>query len=364
MPVRPFARDDIPQVADLNWRVLRGRKGPPPSRLTSFLQEAYFANPWLDGAQPSLVYETADGKVVGFLGVIARKMSLRGQSLRVAFGGNFVVEPEFRSTLAGLHLLTTYMAGGQDVSQTDSANDISRRLLERLGFRTIVPFSVHWARPLRPAGYAAYELSRFAGRRVSAALRFAAQPFCSVADRMAARLRFSPFRQAEAVLHASELDAETLLRCLTEFRGDYALWAEYDAHSLQWLLSFMERVQARGKLRKLVLRDDHGKVVGWYIYGVKPGAVGEVVQIGGERQSMQRILEHLFHDAWGQGVVALHGVVNSSLMDEFSDKNCFFTCRGGWMLAHSRRPEIIERLTRGDAFLSRLDGEWSMGFGR
>jgi hypothetical protein len=50
-------------------------------------------------------------------------------------------------------------------------------------------------------------------------------------------------------------------------------------------------------------------------------------------------------------------------MVDLSDKNCFFTCRGGWMAAHSRKPELLELLNRGDAFLSRLDGEWCLGLG-
>lgn len=76
-----------------------------------------------------------------FLGGIRRKMSKRGQPIRVASGGNFVVQPEARSTLAGLHLLKAYVAGDQDLSLTDSANNISRDLLERLGFRTILPLA-------------------------------------------------------------------------------------------------------------------------------------------------------------------------------------------------------------------------------
>jgi len=60
----------------------------------------------------------------------------------------------------------------------------------------------------------------------------------------------------------------------------------------------MDGMQTRGDLRKVVLRDDRQKIIGWYIYYVKPGAVGEVVQIGGERQFTKDIPDHLFYDAW------------------------------------------------------------------
>jgi len=345
---------------------MRGRKGPAPAAVQSFFQKLYFTHPWIDKTITSLVYDDKSGKIVGFLGVIPRRMSVKGQPIRVAFGGNFVVDPAARSSLAGMRLLGAYMAGDQDLSMTDSANNVSRNLLEKLGFRTILPLSVHWARPLRPAQYAAYAVSRVTGPALSAGLRFATKPFCAVADSIATRLTSSPFRQTESSsLHGSELDIETLLHCLTESRAGYSLWAEHDVASLQWLLSFMQHMPARGDLRKVVLREnsqggDSQKILGWYLYYVNPGAVGEVVQVGGERRFTKDILDHLFHDAWNHGVIALHGVVDSRWMADLSDKNCFFTCRGGWTVAHSRKPEILELLNRGDAFLSRLDGEWCL----
>lgn len=364
MPVRPLAEDDIPQVADLYWKVLRESKGPAPPAVQSFLRELYFTNPWIDSSLPSLVYDEKE-KIAGFLGVVPRKMSLRGEHVRIAFGGNFVVHPQFRNTLAGLHLLRTYMAGGQDLSLTDSANDISRALLERLGFTTILPFSVHWIRLLRPARCLIYAMSQVNAPTLSAALKFASMPFCGVADSLAARLSSSPLRQTESQLRATDLDVETLLGCLAEFWGGYSLWPQYDEPSLSWLLSFMERMKGHGDtLRRFALRDDNEKILGWYIYYQTRGGFGEVVQIGSVRQHLRSILDHLFHDAWSRGAIALHGVVDRRLMDDFSQKNCFFTCRGGWMVAHSRKPHLLELLNSGDAFLSRLDGEWCLAFGR
>lgn len=342
---------------------MRNGKGPAPPAVLSYIHDLYVTSPWVDSTVPSLVYEGKSGKIVGFLGGIRRKMSLHGQPIRVACGGNFVVHPEARSTLAGLHLLKTYMAGDQELSLTDSANNISRNLLERLGFRTIVPFSITWARPLRPAHYAIYAASRATGPALSASLNLAAKPFCYVVDGIAERLSFNPFRQTKPSLHAAELDAETLLHCLTEFRAGYSLWPEYDLPTLKWLLTFMERMHPHLDLQKVVLRDDNQKIVGWYIYYLKLGAVGQVVQIGGDRKFIKDILDHFFYDARERGAIALHGVLQSDLMPQFWDKNCFFTCRSGWTVAYSRKPELLELLNRGDALFSRLDGEWCLSLG-
>jgi hypothetical protein len=363
MPVRALAVDDIPQIADLYWTVLRKRTGSPPPAVQSFLRELYFTNPWIDSSLPSLVYEDK-GTIAGFLGVVPRKMSLGGEPVRIAFGGNFVVHPKFRNTLAGLHLLRTYMAAGQDLSQTDSANDTSRALLERLGFTTILPFSIHWLRPLRPARCLTSAMTHLSRNALSVALEFASRPFCSAADGVAARLSSNPFRQTESSLQASELDVETLLACLAEFRVGYSLWPDYDERSLSWLLSFMERMKGHGDgLRRLVLRETNGKIVGWYIYYQTRGGFADVVQIVGGRQNIKSILDHLFHDAWSQGAIAVHGVVDRRLMGDFSEKNCVFTCRGGWTVAHSYKPKFLELLNSGSALLTRLDGEWCLDFG-
>jgi hypothetical protein len=363
MPVRRLAESDIPEVAKLYWTVLRARKGAPPPIVGAFLRELYFKNPWLDPEIPSLVYDEK-GKIAGFLGVVPRRMCYRGEPVRIAYGGNFAVHPEFRTTLAGLHLLRTYMAGPQDLSQTDSANDTSRALLERLGFTTILPYSVHWVRLLRPSRCASYAMTRVSKNMLTTGLDFVVRPLCMAVDHFAATLSASPFRQNKSGLQASGLDIPTLLSCLTEFRQGYALWPDYSPESLDWLLGFMEKMKGHGdNLRKILLRDESGDIVGWYIYYRTPGGFGEVAQLGGDRKRMKEVLDHIFSDAWGYGLIGLHGTVERQLMAEFSDKNCFFTFRGGWTLAHSRESELIELLKSDGAFLSRLDGEWCLSLG-
>lgn len=363
MPVRPLAENDIPQIAELYWKILRERKGGAPDSVRSFLQELYFKNPWMDSNIPSLVYDDK-GTIAGFLGVIPRKMCYRGETVRIAYGGNFVVHPDFRNTLAGLHLLRTYMAGPQDLSQTDSANDTSRALLERLGFSTILPYSVHWVRLLRPARCATFALSQFKKNGLTSSIDFVSKPLCNVADGLATKLSGSPFRQSGSELKATLLRVETLLHCLQEYRTGYSMWPQYDVTSLRWLLDFMQRMEGHGKdLRRLALHDGSGDVVGWYIYYRNPDGFAQVVQVGGARKKIEQILHHLFYDAWSDGALALHGTVDRQWMGDLSQNNCFFTCRGGWSVAHARQPELLESLNHGEAFLSRLDGEWCFAFG-
>src|SRR5215469_13506404 len=320
MAIRPFVEADIPQVVDLYWRLMRQREGSAPLELRSLFHKLYFENPWVDSAYPSLIYEGKSGDVIGFLGIIPRKMSLCGEPVRVAFGGNFIVQPGSRSQLAGPRLLGAYLGSNYAAWQTDSANDVSRALLERLGFRTIPALNLHWIRPLKPSHYAVYALTRAVSPALASTLKVTSKPFCSLADSLATRVKASPFLQKEPRLRGSELDVETLLQCLTSFRDGYLFWAEYDVNSLKWLLSFMDRGTVRGRLRKIAVRDENDKIVGWYVYYVKPGSVGEVVQAGGDKKYTKDVLDHLFYDAWEQGVIGLHGIVDRRRMADFSDR--------------------------------------------
>ena len=360
MGVRPLKEADIPQVVDLYWNYMRRRKGPIPQALFSLFHELFFVNPFTDSTLPSLVYESSGGRVGGFVGRNVRSMSFRGRPIRAVLAGSLVVHPDFRSGLAAPRLVEGFMATDHDLTVVDSANNISKNVLERMGYRVVPALNIHWRRPLRPSHYALYGLSVTADSAAVKLFRFAANPFCSLADRVAAKLPASPFRQTKPRLQGGELDVETLLQCMLEFRKGYSLWPEYTPDSLSWLLGFMGSRTARGALRKVVLRDESQKIVGWYIYYVKPGAVGEVVQVGGGLKLTKDILDHLFWDALEHGVIGLHGVVDSRRTPDFSDKGCFFTCRGGWALAHSRDPEMMKLLERGDAFFTRLDGEWCL----
>ncbi len=105
------------------------------------------------------------------------------------------------------------------------------------------------------------------------------------------------------------------------FRKGYSFWAEYDVNSLKWLLGFMDHGTVRGRLRKITVRDEHDQIVGWYMYYVKPGSIGEVVQVGGDKKFTKDVLEHLFYDAWEEEVIGLGiGVLDRRSMADFSDR--------------------------------------------
>ncbi len=49
-------------------------------------------------------------------------------------------------------------------------------------------------------------------------------------------------------------------------------------------------------------------------------------------------------------------------VQELSDRHCWLRTDGTWTLVHSRHAEVMAAVQQGDAFLSRLEGEWWMRF--
>jgi hypothetical protein len=362
--LRPFVEDDISSVADLIWRVLHERKGPAPSSLRTHLQDLFLRNPWMDDGIVSRVFENTEGKLVGFFGAVPRRMSIQGETIRLAFGSNLVVDPESRASVTAMQLVRAFMKGTQDISITDSANEMSRPLLKSLGFNVVPIYSLQWARPLRPSQYALNGLSRLnKNSRAVATIASVARPFGGVVDAVVTRARMSPLRQSQPATNDEDLDTETLLECLATIPAKHWILPEYDRESLSWVLDFIVKRRVFGDLRKAIVRDKDGKIVGWYIYSIAPGAVGEVLQLGAASPSMGIVLDHLFYDGWKHGLVGIHGRMEPQFMQELTSKSCFFLRHGSWTLVNSNRPQLLNLFQSGSAFFSRLDGEWSLRHG-
>ena len=361
--VRTFVQEDIPQVATLKWRFLHNGSGPPPPTMESYFRELFFHGPFSEKTLPSLVCENERGRVVGFLGISRRRMSFHGKPTEAAVGSSLVVDPESRSTMAGLKLIKCFLSGKQDLAMTDTANQVTQQLWTRLGGSTASLYSIHWSRPLRPAQYAAYAASRLRRGPLSRAFVLSSKPICKIVDAIATRILSSPFLQKPSSITEEELTVETLLACMRDFSEPGSLRPEYDRDSVKWLLDFMGQMNAFGSLRKVLLRNKASKIIGWYLYYLNRGGLGEVVQVGASHSSVKAVLDHLSYDAWTHGAVALHGRLDSYLLQESLGKSCFYFL-GNRLLVHSRDPELARHIQAGSAFLSRLDGEWCLRFGR
>jgi hypothetical protein len=360
MRVRVIREDDIPGVVALVARVYPEKQHlwRSPAERDSYFRELLFANPWYDSDIPSWLAEE-DGLVTGVYVVLPRWMAMRERTLRVAVGCQFMVDPLHRNGLAWLQLAKACLSGSQDLTLADAATDQSRRLWLGLGGAAPPLYSLHWTRPLRPARYA---LSRLEARdSLLRPLALAARPLGALADACAARLLPNGFLRGDSGLAEEALDAAAMLAHLPEVLHGTALWPHYDARALAWLLDQAARKTIYGALRARAVLDGK-RWIGWYLYHVRGGGVGEVLQIAACHGSFDRLLQQLLADAWRQGATAVHGRLDPRYLHELSACHCWLRQEGTWTLAYSRHPQVLAAFEQGQVFLSRLEGEWWLRF--
>jgi len=357
--VRPVEEKDIAQIASLHERLLGKREDNSSTSLRNSLKSIVLDNPWRSPSIPSLVYEQADGSLTGFLGVVPRPMLFNGRKVTAAISHSFMVEPGSRSSLAAIKLIKTYLAGPQDLSLAEG-NNVTRKIWEGMGSSTSLLYSLSWTRPLQPTQYVLAALQR---RGMPALLASPLQYLCRWIDKSAIAHR-GPFKLAEPRLADEQLDADTICSNLTSLCTGLKLLPDYEQNSLSWLLENMQQKINGQQIRKVLLRNERREIVGWYLYCQTVSGACKVIQLVATEQSLNDVLDHLFYQARKDGVVAISGYMAPQFFQALATRDCLFRHDGAtaWMLFHSRDREITDAFHQGRVFVSRLDGEWWIGF--
>jgi hypothetical protein len=358
--IRSFRRGDISAVAALRQQAFRLSERRSSAALADYLETVFFRNPWVDPRVPSLVCQDEAGALVGFLGIIPRPMRFWGKPILAAVGTQLMVAPGWRGRLAGRRLARAFIQGPQDLSLSDTANDVARRLWESVGGATAVLYSFQWRVALRPARYAT---QRLAHRPLGRLAAFAARPLTTVIDALSIRGAYGRrWRTLPSQVRMDGLDAASLLEAFRDESRDFALRPTYEDGSVAWLLQLAAEKQQFGSLRGRLVQRSNGVPIGWFLYYARAGGGAHVMQVAARRGGESAVLNALYHDAWRAGAVSLTGRVEPRLVPHLADRGCRFFREGPWVLAHARRPEILNAVLRGDAFVSRLEGEGWLSF--
>jgi hypothetical protein len=346
--VRQFAEADIPEVADLHRRVFGIADRGTPEMEAAY--RSYFLGVLLNHPGPRktagpLVYED-NGRVTGFLGIVPRPMRFKDRAVVAAVSSQFIVDKSSRG-LPGLQLQRALLDGPQDLILADESADEPRMLFERMGGATSVPHSIHWYFPVRPARFAL-------GRNPIL------QPLTSAGDFLATKVPRSPFRIGSSSLVEQPLTPSDV----THFHeaSPRALVPDYDAAYLTWLLDRARSLTLHGDLQSVLLTTPDKQRVGCFLYYRSTDRYSDVIHFAAAPRFARQVLDHMFQHARRNGVRALAGRVPPEHLSVFSAAQCILHPRMKWTLVHSRDPELLAAVCRGDAELSPLDGEWCCHF--
>jgi hypothetical protein len=350
--IRAFRESDIDPITRLHQQVFPPDTGPAPAAV----YQAYFRDTFLVGPRPgsgfeSLVCEESDGALSGFLGVVPVPLALGERTVWATVCTQFCVDPGRRG-MNGLKLIRHHFAGRQDLSISDGANTTTMRLWRWAGGEPILSCSLYFLRPLQPAQFA----TSLVARRLSPAGRLL--PAAKLFDRALARLPQSHFRLAAPSTRGEPLDAAAMAEAMPRVAAQRSLRPVYEESSLAW---YLRRAEAAATVRGALVRDERGKLLGWYLYSMGRDQA-EVLQIAAPPDAAVPVIEHLLHDAWQAGVLVLNGRLDPGLAQACSDRYFLFSRRGPWTVVHARDPAILAAFHRGDAMFTRLEGEWCARF--
>ena len=353
--IRPAVDDDLEAICALDARVYPAHHATPGR--VGFMKDVLFSHPWRTDRLPSLVYEDAEGRIRGFLGVMPRRFTLNNQPLLAGITHRFMVDAEIRGSLAALGLMKTFLQSGEhDLAITEPENEAARRIWQRYGGYAVESQSLQWMKPIRPAGWAA----QYAEDRVPAPVKRVVEGLAGGVDAVAGPL--AGLRPSVPDGSTVELSPATMAAVLGEATRRFSVRPTYETSELGWFLDRLAGKRGRGELRSRLVTTAAGEAAGYFLYYVRPRGTGLVVQICARPDRMKTVWRHLLDDAWRSGTVALRGKYDV-MAASIPDRSLLIRRARHTFMLHARNADAERAVLRGDAFISRLEGEGGIPFG-
>jgi hypothetical protein len=342
--VRPMERGDLPRVSALF------AKGLPPTRDGLEAQSDWFAatlldHPWADPEIPSLVCESADGALVGFLGCAVRRARLGGRPVRVAYTAHLIADPDLPTGFPAGLLVRRFCGGPQDLSVTDTASSRARELIEAAGGVCDDAASVSWFAPFRRLRAAVSLATGFegAGPRI--------RPLARLLGRVPVPTR------APRAIPGIELDALTpagAVAALPLLDRGWDLVPDYDEGYLAWLLAAIADEPGE-VLARLVRRGP--RTVGWFVVRLRRGELARVLDVRAAPRELGQVVDAMFEEVRARGALGLRGRLDPGLSAVLADHGCLYHLVHR-VMTHTRRADVRAALDARGAALSPFFGEW------
>ena len=349
-------RSDVDAIVDLWQRAFERDPAASRAKVRAYFLDLFCDGPLVAADLPSLVARDDAGRITGFLGVLCRRMVHEGASIRAAVATQLIAEPGPKHAFVPFQLLRKLLAGPQDLSLSDGANDLSERIWGRLGGQAARLYSMEWQRTLRPVESLAGRIAAKAG--APPWLGDLVAPAMEAVDSATARVRRMTPRGTRVPVPHQEASAAELCDCLLRSAQSLPLRPELEVETLDWVLRKTAESRRFGELRRVKVTDDAGAVVGCSVFFAEDRNVAQVLALGALPGHEARVVERTLQQAYACGATEARGQLDPQLTQALSDAGCRFVQYNLGVLVHSRRPGVLEAIHRGDARLTRLDGEW------
>ncbi|HWK65111.1 MAG TPA: hypothetical protein VNS34_09240 [Rhizobiaceae bacterium] len=353
--VRPLIRSDVPAVAVMLQRILRKTSDPVTPSLEVYLEDLFLNGAHHDADINSHVYVRDDGAVAGFIGALAFPMDIGGRAVRGALCGTFMVDRHSDDPFAGARLMRAFLAGPQDISLTETANDISTTMWRGINATMLPAYSLEWLRVLRPAEF----LIEIAAHACRAARMIS--PLARPLDRLLRQRNIQSryFGLPGKALPTREADDEMAAALLERFTSSFAARPQWKAENLRCVIAESRRKALYGEMVRRVVTTRDGRAVGLFQYYGDPNRIGRVIQTLAAPGQSGAVIDSMIAHASDRGLVALRGRTMPALIDAMLGQPFLFM-NAASSIVHARDQTLVEPFRTGKAFFNGFAGEsWS-----
>jgi hypothetical protein len=315
---RALTDSDISTVARLFQRILRKTSKPATPALETYMSELFLHGPDSDPEIHSHVHVDDDGAVNGFIGVLPLPMTVHGRAVRGALCGTLMVENHGDDPFAGARLMRAFLGGPQDISLTETANDISTTMWRKLRGTVLPDHSLEWLRLIRPAGFVAAAAGPM---RVFAPL---ARPVDALIRRRASSWAHVAAEIPDGTLASVDVADDETVDLFQKLTEAFAVRPAWRRESLARMVKESKSKADYGDMvrRKVIARD--GRPIGLFLYYGDPGRIGRVVQVLFQPGQAGAVIDSMLADAAGRGMVALRGRAMPPLLEAMLGRRFMF----------------------------------------
>jgi len=282
--------------------------------------------------------------------------------MRAAFCGALMVRDHEHDPMAGARLLKAFLSGPQNFSLSETANKTSLEMSRALRGITFAPYSLEWMKVLRPAAFACDMALR------KSSLRRWTLPVAQGLDRLqrwsgiGSIGRDMPGTPAGS-LSVERVDAEKFANAIEPLISHFSLRLCWTDSQLRHIVAQAYDKPRYGEAIGALVTGANGVAIGAFLYHLRPGGVGRVIQILALPGREGKIIDCMISDADQRGAAGLRGRTQPLLCDAMLGKGILFANASSTIL-FSRDETLIDCFRRGQAFVNGLAGEsWGRHIG-
>ena len=293
--IRPLAADDLPAVATACSTTLL----PDWGGGVGFLRETVLEHPWADPEAPSLVRPLDDGRLIGFIGVQARRLRFGDRELSGVCCSHLVVDPDRRAGATGALLVGRLLGGPQALTWSDSASEVVARIWRTYKGELDHSRACDWMLVLRPGRWVG-SWARAAARREELGrevIPVGVFPFHTFARR----------KQLGAPAEVTGEDAgpAEVVEQLPDTGRPNSVCESITTSTICAHLFGLVRTRFGELVCRLVRH--RGRPIGWYAYVSRRDQASRVLHLGASTRHADAVLEELIDDARRRGSGAVAG---------------------------------------------------------